>query len=161
MKCIECGAEMVTETEDYPYVEAGIEGVYLAGVKVSRCKNGHEEVAIPLLDALHREIALALASRPEKLRGAELRFLRKYLGFSGVDFAPIMGVTPETLSRWENEKEPMGATAERLARVLVQRGAPVEEYPLERLADVGRTSPAGAMWFKSAKGGWRREEAAP
>ncbi len=139
MKCMECGANMTTEkVREYPYLEAGIEGVYLSGVKVSRCANGHEEVAIQNVEGLHRMLAFAVTARPAKLHGAELRFLRKYLGFAGVTFAPIMGVTPETLSRWENDKEPMGATAERLVRVLVHRVAPIEEYPLEQLAHVGQ-----------------------
>lgn len=40
-----------------------------------------------------------IARSPERLGPAEIRFLRKYVGYSGKDFARFVGVTPETVSR--------------------------------------------------------------
>ena len=37
-------------------------------------------------------------------------------------------MTPETVSRWENDKVPMGDTADRLLRVLATRLEPIDDY---------------------------------
>ena len=36
-------------------------------------------------------------------------------------------MTPETVSRWENEKEAIRTTSDRLLRLIVARGWPVED----------------------------------
>jgi len=91
---------------------------------------GHQHALFALL---HRAIAFALARQPEKLRGNEIRFLRKYLGWSGRDAAQNLHVKPETLSRWENGQTSMGDPSELLLRVLAMTQPPVENYPIEIL----------------------------
>ena len=49
-----------------------------------------------------------------------------------------MGVDKSTVSRWENEKEPIGPTADRLLRLMVLRQRPIDEYPTEHLAAVAQ-----------------------
>jgi transcriptional regulator with XRE-family HTH domain len=71
-----------------------------------------------------------------RLMGEEVRFLRTYLGLRSVDFARIMGVTKECVSRWENEKEQIGGTADRLLRMLVVQQKPVSDYSPERLTEL-------------------------
>ena len=56
----------------------------------------------------------------------EIRFLRKYLGWSTADFASRMGTARETVSRWESGAVPMGSQADRLLRLLVATAAPVK-----------------------------------
>jgi DNA-binding transcriptional regulator YiaG len=65
---------------------------------------------------LNEVLAKAIAKKPHRLTPGEIRFLRKYLGWSGKDFAQFMGVTPETVSRWENGAGRIGETAERFLR---------------------------------------------
>jgi DNA-binding transcriptional regulator YiaG len=112
------------------------------------------------MEQLHRVIAEGVASKPEKLTGAEIRFLRKHLGWAAEDFAETMGVTKFTVSRWENEREDMGPVAERLLRLMALREKPVKTYPNERLAKVARR-PAKAvrMDLKAHRSGWREVEA--
>lgn len=57
-------------------------------------------------------MAYAIIVKKERLSAKVARFLRKYLGWSGKDFAEHMGATPETVSRWENDKEFMGPEAD-------------------------------------------------
>ena len=64
-----------------------------------RPKCGEHEVAIPRIEDLHRTIAQAVIAKRERLTPAEIRFLRKFLGWSGADFAAHVGTTPETVSR--------------------------------------------------------------
>lgn len=70
-----------------------------------------------------------------------IRFLRKGLGFSGVDLAAHIGVTAETVSRWGQGATPMGTTADRLLRWMVLTREPLSHYPLDVFRDVAQGSP--------------------
>ena len=130
-KCKQCSGEMAFTREVYRYNESGLPNVILKDVEIRRCPTcGTQEVPIPRVAELHRAIALALVHKPARFLGAEVRYLRKYMGWSGVDFASHMGVNPETVSRWENEKEAISSTSDRLLRLIVARGWPVEDLSL-------------------------------
>lgn len=163
MKCPECHkAEMVSRRENHHYVESGLPNVVLLGVELRVCPAcGEEERVMPRLAQLHRVIAEAVAEKTARLTGAEIRFLRKHLGWSAEAFAGVIGVRPETVSRWENEKEPMGATSERLLRLMALRLKPVESYPNERLADVAKEDARPvALRLRVDKAGWHAENVA-
>lgn len=137
MTCTACGGQLKSRREDYRYDLSGLPGITLVDVEVRRCgRCGDYEVAIPRIDALHRAIAQAVIRKPARLAGAEIRYLRKWLGWSGVDFAAHMGTTPETVSRWERGSQPIGPTADRLLRLMVTTRAPVDEYSLDVLKTV-------------------------
>ena len=128
MSCTVCGTAMKTKRENYRYDAVGLPGITLKDVAVSRCpKCGEYEVAIPRIEDLHRTIAHAVIEKRERLTPAEIRFLRKYLGWSGADFAAHVGATPETVSRWETGGTPMGVTADRLLRLMVASRQPVAD----------------------------------
>src|SRR5690242_16830400 len=139
MKCDMCGAQMKSGRENYRYTACGLDTVTLVNVEVRRCPEcGEYEVDIPRLDELHRLIAQAVASKGPRLTPREIRFLRKYLGFSGADFAATLDVTPETVSRWETGKKQMSPVAERALRLMIFVRDPIAEYPLEKLAEVAQ-----------------------
>src|SRR5262249_7252553 len=141
-KCLECGTLMKTTRENYNYKTSGLPGVVLHNVQVSRCQNcGEQEVHIPNIEGLHRALALAIVRRRERLSPAEIRFLRKYLDLSSGDFAEHIGVSSETVSRWEQGRKAMGSTADRLLRWLAVTREPVSDYPLEILKEVAQTDP--------------------
>jgi putative zinc finger/helix-turn-helix YgiT family protein len=143
MKCPECGARLKTHREEHRYDECGLAHVTLVGAEVARCAAcDYSEVTIPNIEALHRRIAQVLIDKPTRLRGDEVRFLRKSLGWSATSFARHLSVKLETVSRWENDKQPIGAQADLLLRVLVAQGALTMSYPLERLPhiDLGRAT---------------------
>jgi putative zinc finger/helix-turn-helix YgiT family protein len=146
MTCLVCGAEMKTRRENVRYDACGLPGVTLMDVEVSRCPQcGEYEVAIAQIDDLHKAIARAVIRKTSRLDAAEIRYLRKYLGWSGADFATHMGMTPETISRWETGAEQVGSTADRLLRLMVATRDPVSEYPLEMLATITKESPGKAV----------------
>jgi len=51
-----------------------------------------------------------------KLCDEEVRFLRTYLHMYATDFAKLLGVHKSTLSKWENNEDPLGSANERLIR---------------------------------------------
>lgn len=123
---------MESERVNHRYVESGLPNVVLVGVEVRRCpKCGEQALSIPHVEELHKTLAMELVHERTRLAPYEIRFLRKWLGLSGVDFARRMGVEPATVSRWERTEnpQPMGPVAERLLRMLVVHGQQVDEYP--------------------------------
>jgi putative zinc finger/helix-turn-helix YgiT family protein len=155
MKCTECGGTMTAKRENYRYDASGLP-VTLRNVEVHRCKAcGGHEVAIARIDSLHRAIALAVASRPSRLGPREIRFLRKWLDWSGADLARHMGVDAATVSRWEDDQQPMGAVADRLLRMMAMRGEPAERFPVDRLAELGaKRSSSPRIDVRAAGGEW-------
>jgi len=158
MNCPDCNQPMTSANENYGYVASGLPYVTLVGVEVRRCAScGEHEVVIPKLEPLHRTIAMAIVEKRSRLTAAEIRFLRKYLGWSGVDVARHMGVTAESVSRWENEREQMAAVADRLLRLMVVTQAPVSDYSLDALVDLDEKSAPVRLRVAPKKGGWLAE----
>src|SRR5262245_59210113 len=110
---------MDSKVTSHRYKESGLPHITLVGVEVNRCRScGEEEVGIPAIEQLHKTIATALIRKRVPLTPEEIRFLRKYLGLSGIDFAQRMGKAPETVSRWENGGLSMDSAADRLLRMM-------------------------------------------
>jgi DNA-binding transcriptional regulator YiaG len=100
--------------------------------------------------------------KPARLSGAEVRYLRKSLGWSGEDFAKHMGVDPSTVSKWENEKEPIGTSSDRLLRLMIARETPVEEYSLDELTKIeNRAEPPLKLRVRQQNQRWALAEASP
>lgn len=120
MKCVECGAVMVElERKPYHYVESGLDNIYLYGVVEFRCpKCKNEMVRIPHPLQLHIILAMAISQKEGHLIGAEIRFLRKEVGMTAKGFAEAIGVTSQSLSRWENDKEKQSEPHDRLIRFI-------------------------------------------
>jgi DNA-binding transcriptional regulator YiaG len=66
-----------------------------------------------------RVIALRLIEKRCHLTGDEIRFLRKYLGMTGDQFCRLLHVDRTTLSKWENNNDPIGPQSDRLIRAVV------------------------------------------
>lgn len=132
--CMSCGAPLgQPERREVPYDVGLPYPILLEGVPVIPCSScDEEEVEIRDVEALHRLIAhIVLAERRNREGGAfvpeEVRFLRKLLGWSNLDFAERMGVRPETSSRWQSG-QPMNPTATRLLEQLVLSGDRLDDY---------------------------------
>jgi DNA-binding transcriptional regulator YiaG len=125
------------------------------GIEVRRrATSGDHEVVIPHIEKLHEALAMAVVRHEARLSSSEVRFLRKYLGYSGVDFANLIGVSPETVSRWENKKETMGPSAERLLRMLVVHKLPIPRYPIETLTQISTRARMKPIRFRQKGDGW-------
>lgn len=74
---------------------------------------------IPNQEELIAAVAVLRINDPLKLNGAEIKFLRKALGKTAKELADALEVTSTTVSRWENGKDPIGPTSEKLLRLIV------------------------------------------
>jgi putative zinc finger/helix-turn-helix YgiT family protein len=163
MKCRDCGKQMTEAVEGYRYVESGLPNIILHGVKVRRCRDcGAQDVSIPRIAELHRAIASTIIRNDAPLAPEEIKYLRKYLGWSGADFAEHMGKNVATVSRWENGRLAMSSTADRLLRTLVAIKSPVESYSVDVLKTIspkGQTKPL-RVGLRLDSSGWHEDAAA-
>ena len=86
--------------EPYQYAECGLDNVYLA--------NGFEladgRLRIHDIEGLHRAIGRWLVSTMRNLSGNEIRFLRHELEMSQATLDLLLGVTEQTVLRWERRR---------------------------------------------------------
>ncbi len=116
--CYACGAKLqVIKDKPYHYTECGLE-VLLYGVIQYACPECEETfTSIPNMQKLHRVIGAHICEqRKALLQPLEVKFLRKDLHLKAKDLAKALGVTPQTVSRWENGREQIGEAYDRLLR---------------------------------------------
>lgn len=117
--CGNCGSETVVVRGQHQFTESGLSNVILDDVEIVKCVScGNEDPIIPYMNQLMRNIAVALVSKPCRLVGEEIRYLRKYIGKSAAAFARILDVDAATLSKWEHGKQDIGAANDRLIRLI-------------------------------------------
>lgn len=153
LKCFSCGAaSLKSSRQTVKYEQCGLSTVSLSKIEVRTCSHcGERELVLPKIEELHRVIAESVARKDQRLTAEEFRFLRKYLGFSGADFARYIDVQPETLSRWENGKQPINLATEWLIRHMALTEKPLSKYPI----DVRRAPKSQAVVIRVADGHWQ------
>jgi len=166
MTCTDCGTAMETKRGNYRYDDCGLPFVVLEDIEISRCaKCGATSAAISSVEKMHRAIASHVAQKGTRLTPDETRFLRKYLGFTGADFAQIVGVDAATVSRWENGLRPISPVADRLVRMLAIAQDPDRAELIEKLRriDASTAQPVRIGLARSAAGVWdlARDQVAP
>jgi putative zinc finger/helix-turn-helix YgiT family protein len=131
--CSNCGLEASITRDDYSFHECGIEDVVLTGIELIRCENcGNVDPVILRIADVQKTIALAVAGKPAKLAGHEIRFLRKYLGMTGDQFSKLLQVDKTTLSKWENDADAVGPQSDRLIRAIaLSLGEGLQEHAKE------------------------------
>lgn len=123
MKCDVCQGDIITKKlQTYHYTECGLDNVYLKNVDVRVCTSCKaQSVRLPKVLELHATIGKAIAMQPCPLRGQDVRFLRKQLGFSAKEWTMFLRTDASTLSRWENEQQNIGSQSDVLIRLLYFR----------------------------------------
>ena len=102
-RCVQCGKAAVTEAD--VKLQRRIAGrVFVTTVLGSRCGAcGEDYVMAPDLQRFELLTARTLAEAGQS-SGAAFKFMRKAMGLKATDLAVLLGVTAETISRWENDK---------------------------------------------------------
>lgn len=124
MKCDVCHkGEIRTKTrQTYRYKQCGLDNVYLLDMELRVCNAcGIKVPRLKRTPELHATIARAIAMQPCPLRGQDVRFLRKQLGYSAKEWATLLRTDASTLSRWENNQQEMGTQSDTLIRLLYFR----------------------------------------
>lgn len=120
-ECFMCSSNMeVIRDQPYEYKDGGVE-ITIIGLTQYRCGDCEETFTpIPSPKRLHQVIALTICEENKSiLTGKEIKFLRKTMGMKATELADILGVDKSTVSRWENERQEIGDSSDRLLRSLV------------------------------------------
>ncbi len=114
-----------------------------------RCEAcGEEIIDYGVLGMFDLAIAADLASNGPAT-GEAFRFMRKALAFPAKDLALLLAVTPETVSRWENEKLPVERRALALLASMVLEKVEGQTSTLDRLRALAKpTKPAPLVHLK-------------
>lgn len=128
-KCVECRGDKFVLADVWQEREFGgcKFGAMVAGQKCEKCST--EYVGQFALERFEELVALNLV-RTGQRSGKALKFLRKYLGITASDLAQMLGVEPETVSRWENEKNEADPTTMITIAALVEDKAAEERLAL-------------------------------
>ena len=83
--------------------------------------DGEISIEIPDSEALSAAAAVSRCLMPFRLLGAELKAIRHIAGLTAAELAAKMDdrASPETISRWENDKQLMGGYAEKVFRLIM------------------------------------------
>ena len=85
----------------YHYTECGLSNIYLInGYKIIETNQG-QAFSINDMDGLHKAIAMFLVSSKKDFSGAEIRFIRHEMLMSQDTLAHLLGVSDQTIRRWE------------------------------------------------------------
>jgi hypothetical protein len=122
-----CEKHGISETKIVPVYDAsellGLPHVYVRqAVQESRCEKCGEvtSIEIPNLEGLVAAVAVARVLHPLKLLGKDIRYLREALEMTGQELGEkVVKVLPFQISKWENDKEPIGTQSETLLRLYV------------------------------------------
>lgn len=119
-QCSHCGAEGRMVRGDYEFKETGLRDLVLLDIELMKCgKCGNVDPILHQVDELMHIAVVAVLQKPYRLRGEELRFLRKHIDLSQEEFAKLLRVNKTTLSKWENNDDPIGVQSDLLARAIV------------------------------------------
>jgi putative zinc finger/helix-turn-helix YgiT family protein len=122
MYCSKCKKEMKETIGSHHYTECGLDNVTLHNIEMYECTKCGKTIPIIIhIDELHRVLANKLTTKEERLKGKELRFVRKLMGLKAVDLAEALGVTPQSVSQWENDKSRIGTANDRLIKFIYRR----------------------------------------
>jgi putative transcriptional regulator len=131
------------KTDWYHYTESGLDNVFLAigaGVQLIDLPSG-KHLKIKDIEGLHQFIGVTLVNEKKNLTGKEIRYLRQEMLLSQGVLAKLLGVTEQTVHRWETGKADIAKPAEALIRSLYLAQLPGAENvsvrdALERIANL-------------------------
>ncbi len=138
-KCYDCNGKRVTTTiGPHRMTLAGGWSATVEDAILTHCPDcGGHGVGYRNMLGIMRAIAAAVVAKPTRLAAQEIKFLRSHLLYSGAKLARMLGVTPSTLSRWENGHELIGAGPDRLLRTIEVIHEGVKDFDVKVLEDIG------------------------
>lgn len=139
-RCALCKSERLVVTQHADRREVAGR-MFTATIQAKRCEScGEEYLELNDLAALDMAIAGELARHGE-MSGESFRFMRKALGMRALEFAELLDVTHETVSRWEHERLPVERRAAALLCAMVLDRLEGRTTTLDRLKTLLKPDP--------------------
>lgn len=138
--------ERVLETYDAT-TQVGLKTIVCNAAIERVDEDGEETIELPKQRQLRASAAVVRCLIPVKLRGWEIKAMRKIMGLTLADLAKRLDerTAPETVSRWEADAQPMGGFAEKVLRLHVceslKADAPAIEYNAGMITELKISDP--------------------
>ncbi|ABD27167.1 transcriptional regulator, XRE family [Novosphingobium aromaticivorans DSM 12444] len=101
------------------YRGCGLDGIYLCnGYEIEEI-DGETFTYVQDREGLHKVIALNLAEHRKTLAPKEIRFMRVAIDHTQSSLAKVLGVSSQTVARWEKGQVEIPGPADRMLRVMV------------------------------------------
>jgi DNA-binding transcriptional regulator YiaG len=149
--------------EPYHYKMCGLDNIYLLdGVE---CHDNVYGRGVSIHDAenLHRTIGLYLIMHKKAISPKEIRFLRKQMDLTQAELGKCLGVTDQSVARYEKAETEIPGPVDRLIRFLFafylipadERAKLLEEImeAQKRLQEMDDT-PQSPLYFQTTPTGW-------
>lgn len=104
--------------EPHHYTSSGLDNIYLLNGFTNEEEDGEKAISFADIDGLHRAIGLHIVLARKAPSGKELRFLRNEMDMSQAELARILGVTDQSVARWEKGQTEFTGAAVFALRVL-------------------------------------------
>ena len=115
--CSNCGAAAPMIRGDYDFRESGLDYVVLNNIEQVRCEScGNIDPFIRNPKRLLERLIVGVASKPGRLEGQDVRFIRKQLKMTQEAFGRLFHVDKTTVSKWENDADAIGEQSDLLIR---------------------------------------------
>ncbi len=142
----------------YRWDDMGLKNIWLAnGYRFHETPYG-DGVSFEDVEGLTRAVCLALARKPGKLTGTELRYLRQSgLGMSQPSLGKVLGVDAQSVARWEKSGK-LPKWANRMVRLVYEAhadGNTAIRRVVERINDIDRLVNRRIVLEQTAKRGWQ------
>lgn len=129
---------MKATTVSKVHVFAGI--TFRVEMKGFKCpEDGTWSISTETTKELEKKIQRHIASHGP-VTPATMKALHAATRLKGAELAALLGIAPETLSRWENGKEPINPTHWSLLAAMVRDKATLRQVRAVRSGDAGRPS---------------------
>ena len=143
--------------EPLHYTACGLDNIYLASGYQFRTVGDERYVSIRDVEDLHETIALALTRQRKVLSGQEIRFVRKYLDLTQRGLGELLGVSDQTVARYEKDQSPLDGPGDGLLRLLVAEHAGGKVRIREELEKIRAfdDQQSGNLTFEMTDDEWR------
>lgn len=143
------------------YRECGLDDVYLLnGYEVHQTPYG-DGISVENVEGLHEAIALNLVRNKGLLKGKEVRFIRKLLGWTQADLARRLRCNVQSVARWESGKTEINGPADMLTRAFFLGSKNKNLQLLEFANEVAELNIVEhPQYFRETSEGWQPARAA-
>jgi DNA-binding transcriptional regulator YiaG len=141
----------------FHFTASGLSNVWLLnGFTIEKTPYGNG-VRIEDLDGLHKALAHAIVTAKAAFTGEELRFLRKYLQLSQAGLGRLLGLSDQSIARWEKGQGAIDPSAERLVRMVVRERLGEDADWIEALNELAELDEAthGRLELRRDGAAWR------
>lgn len=143
----------------YHYTDSGLDNIWLANGYEEHHEDGEVFVGIHDIDGLHEQIGLAIANKSNDINPQEFKFLRLELNLSQAKLGQLLGVSDQTVARWEKGENEITRTGDVILRALYKESLENESdisQMLTTLSDLDVRENIERMEFEESNCHWRK-----